>query len=52
MRLLLETRADASIDIQYRLLRADAITSLRAEINLVLKDLDSDDFANTKGTIH
>ena len=38
-----------SFDIQFRLLREDAIASLRTGIQLALDDLDSADFTNTPG---
>ena len=38
-----------SLDIQFRLLRADATTSLRVGLNLVLKALDSEDCGNKQG---
>ena len=43
-----DSKADSSLDIQFRLLRSDATASLARGIKAVLKDLDAEDYENTQ----
>jgi hypothetical protein len=38
-----------SLDIQFRLLRADATKALKVGIQMVLRELNSEDYLNTSG---